>query len=691
MTQRLFQGAPRRSLSLLILLGSTVLPSLAAAAPGTPGFMKPVEPGTIRASGPGRPAVARDASSPAEIVTFAPGVAPLLLSLPPEVEVRIADWPIAPEVRADVVLTRREIYSPEARIFRVQGKRLVEVPRSKLIFYWGEAEVDGDTRVLVSVDPATGRLQGFSQSLEGVQELRPQPVKSGEAPRYMVASSESFLAAAAVAAGEKDLSEPAWSCGEEQLPRNLAQITAPSKLGSVFSEAITSIHTATIAVDTDNEFMSQKFADNTASATNYIANLFAAMNVMYERDLLIRLLQGTTILRVSSTPDPYASTTADTTVTKLNEFTDYWRTNHGGVTRALAMQLSGKSGNINSAAGVAWLNVLCNKNNGYSFSQVFKFAADTSASDAALVGHELGHNFGSPHTHCYSPAIDSCYNAEGGCYSGATSCPAATTINGVTNVRGTLMSYCHTLGGCGKSNVFHPRSIERLQPLIQNAVNSCIFPLVTGPVVAGISPASGSTAGGTPVTLTGSNFLAGAIVTIGGVPATSVNVLNANTLTAVTGAHAAGTVSVQVTSGGQSTSLSNAFFYSPPPTTSSFYTVTPCRVVDTRTANGPLGGPALAPSAVRTINLTGTCGIPNAAKAVSVNVTVVDPAAPGFLSIFPGNAIPLGTSSLSFTAGRVRANNAVVRLATDGAGTIGVQNGAGGATHLIIDVNGYFQ
>lgn len=690
MTQRLFQGASRRSLSLLILLGSTVLPSLASAAPGSPAFAKPVEP-VIRAAAPGEPALAPDVSSPAEKVALDKGVVPLLLSLPPEAEARIADWPVAPEVRADVVLTRHEVYAPDARIFKVgRNGKLIEVPRSNLVFYWGSAEVDGDTRVFVSVDPATGRLEGFSQSFEGIQELRPQtPQTTGddsEGGQYLVAPAEAFMKASVA---EGDMGESSWSCGEETLPRDLVpNLAERSSLSSIFDKAITSLHTATIAVDTDNELMSGQFANNTTNATNYIASLIAKMNVIYERDLLIRLVQGHTILRTSNVADPYPSAVGgNADGTKLNEFTNYWRNNYGNVTRALAMMLSGKQGG-GGASGIAWVGALCSTYSGYSFNQVYGDATF----DAGLVGHEIGHNFGSPHTHCYNPPVDTCFSNGGtGCYVGGTSCPAATTINGVTNVRGTIMSYCHHIGGCGKSNVFHPATVAMLQPRIQNAVNSCIIPLVTGPTVTGVSPASGSTAGGTTVTLTGSNFLPGASVTIGGVPATSVTVVNANTLRAVTGAHAAGTVSVQVTSGVQSTSLSNAFFYSPPPATSSFYTLAPCRVLDTRNANGPLGGPGLAPSAVRTFDLTGPCGIPNTAKAVSVNVTVVNPTAPGFLSIFPGNAIPLGTSSLSFTAGRVRANGAVLRLATDGAGTIGVQNGAGGITHLIIDVNGYFQ
>ncbi|HTG34648.1 MAG TPA: hypothetical protein VLB76_17145 [Thermoanaerobaculia bacterium] len=64
------------------------------------------------------------------------------------------------------------------------------------------------------------------------------------------------------------------------------------------------------------------------------------------------------------------------------------------------------------------------------------------------------HNVGSPHTHCYAPPTDTCYNGEA-CYTGSTSCPAPVTINGVTNVKGTVMSYCH-LTGCGSTAVFHP-------------------------------------------------------------------------------------------------------------------------------------------------------------------------------------------------------------------------------------------
>jgi hypothetical protein len=90
------------------------------------------------------------------------------------------------------------------------------------------------------------------------------------------------------------------------------------------------------------------------------------------------------------------------------------------------------------------------------------------------------------------------------------------------------------------------------------------------PTISGISPSSGSTAGGTTVTLTGSNFASGATVTVGGVEATGVTVISAASLRAVTGARAAGTADVVVSVGGQSATLAKGYTYvvpgpNPPP------------------------------------------------------------------------------------------------------------------------------
>jgi hypothetical protein len=122
------------------------------------------------------------------------------------------------------------------------------------------------------------------------------------------------------------------------------------------------------------------------------------------------------------------------------------------------------------------------------------------------------------------------------------------------------------------------------------------------------------------------------------------------------------------------------------------YTLTPCRVLDTRNPNGPLGGPAIGGSAQRTFTLPPACGIPSNATSVSTNVTVVNPATQGDLVVYPATLVTApNTSTISFRAGRTRANNAQLSLSTDGTGRITVKNNAAGALDLVLDVNGYFK
>jgi len=85
--------------------------------------------------------------------------------------------------------------------------------------------------------------------------------------------------------------------------------------------------------------------------------------------------------------------------------------------------------------------------------------------------------------------------------------------------------------------------------------------------VSGVTPATGSSLGGTSVTIAGSNFASGAVVTIGDVPATNVIVVSGTTITAVTPAHAIGKADVAVTQGSNHGSLAGAFTYAAPSST----------------------------------------------------------------------------------------------------------------------------
>jgi hypothetical protein len=125
--------------------------------------------------------------------------------------------------------------------------------------------------------------------------------------------------------------------------------------------------------------------------------------------------------------------------------------------------LSGK----NLGGGIAWIGVLCSGGfnasascpgvptdaawgGGYGFtasiSGTFNINNPTVMWDIMAVSHEIGHNFNSPHTHCYAniggnaSPIDQCYGSDPstGCYVGAPSLPGPAGAGS-----GTIMSYCH--------------------------------------------------------------------------------------------------------------------------------------------------------------------------------------------------------------------------------------------------------
>jgi hypothetical protein len=121
-----------------------------------------------------------------------------------------------------------------------------------------------------------------------------------------------------------------------------------------------------------------------------------------------------------------------------------------------------------------------------------------------------------------------------------------------------------------------------------------------------------------------------------------------------------------------------------------FFTLPPCRLIDTRGATGTRGGPALSAGEDRAFPLAGPCDIPPTALAVAVNLAVTQPTAPGNLRLYPqGVALPT-TSSINYSAMQTRANNAIVPLGTSGAIVVHCSQ-ATGTAHFILDVNGYFE
>jgi hypothetical protein len=117
-----------------------------------------------------------------------------------------------------------------------------------------------------------------------------------------------------------------------------------------------------------------------------------------------------------------------------------------------------------------------------------------------------------------------------------------------------------------------------------------------------------------------------------------------------------------------------------------FFTLTPCRLFDSRS------GSSIASGVLVALRVEGACGIPGNAYAVAANVTVTSASAGGSLTAWPAN-LPAQppTWTISIRAGVTRANNAVLPLSLEGQQNLALRGALpGGRYHLIIDVVGYF-
>jgi hypothetical protein len=129
-------------------------------------------------------------------------------------------------------------------------------------------------------------------------------------------------------------------------------------------------------------------------------------------------------------------------------------------------------------------------------------------------------------------------------------------------------------------------------------------------------------------------------------------------------------------------------YYAPPgaPGGLKFYAVTPCRIFDTRSPEGPFGGPELTAGELRSFIVPlSNCQIPSTAQAYSLNTTLVPPSPLASLTLWGNSPMP-PVAITSDTDVSIVDNAAFVSAASDGS----VSAVASSATHLILDINGFF-
>jgi hypothetical protein len=119
----------------------------------------------------------------------------------------------------------------------------------------------------------------------------------------------------------------------------------------------------------------------------------------------------------------------------------------------------------------------------------------------------------------------------------------------------------------------------------------------------------------------------------------------------------------------------------------SFYTIKPCRLLDTRSPPATLGGPGISAGETRTLPLlSSSCGVSGSAQAYSVNATVVPLVDLSFLTLWPSGQLQPEVSTLNALDGDITSNAAIVPAGPGGV----IKAYATNITDLILDISGYF-
>ena len=436
MTRRTFKA---------FLLGLAALASAFAAAAATiPSPVRPSSSAVLAAqlAAPGQEALELDASTLATLRATG------------QEQFSVDNFPTAPGASGRLVLKRFLVAAPDARI-SVTGKNgESSLPLPEVSHFKGVVDGEPDSSVYVGVDGTS--LVAYVHSSTGHSYVGPDESNRN----YVVRAADSPLNSAASASS--------WACASEELPAPLTAMAGPSYPVPNLPE-VAGFKQAAVRVETDNQLYLH-FSSNVSDLTTYVLRLFGAINVIYDRDLAMHLTVSE--VHVWAVADPY---TGGDTITQLYQLGDWWHANKpmGSNPRTFVHYLSGHP----VSGGVAWLSVLCQGDfptgpdwgGGYGLTQVYgTYPLQLWDQDAAA--HEMGHNAGSPHTHCMGPPTypdwtDQCYGSEPGCFAGANTHPAPGA--------GTIMSYCHLFGWSYMSLVFHPRCInDRMLPEINGA--SCL-------------------------------------------------------------------------------------------------------------------------------------------------------------------------------------------------------------------------
>lgn len=366
--------------------------------------------------------------------------------------VTLKNFPLAHGQSANFELSPARIFESDAKIVVVgENGRTKELPLPAAQAWYGR-DLTGGQRSLFMVARSDGTLSAMVTGDAASSDTVVMPDESG-----VVYSAE------AATLPDREL----CSTADEIVAGSTTEESHETHEGHSHAEepATAALGTGTRQLDLmlDVSYPTyQKLGSNTAMVNDYVTQLMGAVGSIYRRDLDVEVKVSS--LYIWTTPDPFNNPGSDNVLSsgdQLNNYQDYLIANRGSISRDLAHLVNYNTG----LGGIAYVDTLCRNDYGIGVSNVYaalNFPTDTNTYywDTMVVSHEMGHNVGSQHTHCYSPPIDCCY-VQSGCSGCSTAAPAA----------GTIMSYCHLQFGRGGSIAmnFHPRCVELMRARIDAA------------------------------------------------------------------------------------------------------------------------------------------------------------------------------------------------------------------------------
>lgn len=317
----------------------------------------------------------------------------------------------------------------------------------------------------------------------------------------------------------------------------------------ILTEKAGSPRRADLIIDSDYELF-QKFGTE-AATFNYITNLLTYISSRYQAEVATRFNLKQIIVR-TTTADPWTQTS---TSAMLDELQAFWNAGaNASVTRHHVHLMSGKA----VGGGIAYVGSLSSPTIAYGVSAglsgTFNASNPQVIWDSVVVAHEIGHAFGSSHTHTYdnpfiapSPntggAIDCCYsdNATGQCGVAlggggrVGSLPGTSSITGGGSGQrnGTIMSYCHLISPAYMGNLAwtfgtdHPYGVNpgRVPTVMSNQAQSKLPLDISGTFDLTVSKSGTGTVTSTPAGINcgidcTESFASGTVATLTATPGT---------------------------------------------------------------------------------------------------------------------------------------------------------------------------